>query len=220
MKRYTHIQIFAEGLIAHGITDTDAKAQIDIWEVRAGIIGPTGIQPGYAVFLGIGKKRNVYGKNPLIFLHEREEKLQGSLLEKVTDDAIRLRCSTLYADRGSQRTLEGFYGSLWKHIQDRRLNISIVPAPSSDDPEYGAALIQEALATKALKMLSTETTLRNQLKQMTSDNLRDDFLYAFQACRFVLCGFQKYSQPQPPAFTRGGFKTHKNIDRRDPGGWT
>lgn len=218
MKRFTHVQIFAEGLIAHGINDNGIKKQVDIWEVRSAIVGPTGIQPGYAVFLGIGKKRNVYGKNPLIFLHEREEKLQGSLLEKVTDDAIRLRCSTLYADRGSQRTLEGFYGSLWKHIQDRRLNISIVPAPSSDDPEYGAALIQEALSSKALKMLSTETTLRNQLKQMTSENLRDD-LYAFEALRFVLAGFEKYPEPQPSAFARGGFK-QGHIDRKDAAGWT
>ena len=218
MKRFIHVQIFAEGLIAHGITDTDAKAQIDIWEVRAGIVGPTGSQPGYAVFFGLGKKRNVVGKNPLIFLNEREEKLHGPLLEKVTNDAIRLRCTVFYANRGAKRMLEGFYGSLWKYLQDTKLNITLMPAPSVDDPEYGAALIQEALSSKALKMLSTETTLRNQLKQMTSENLRDD-LYAFEALRFVLAGFEKYPEPQPSAFARGGFK-QGHIDRKDAAGWT
>lgn len=126
--------------------------------------------------------------------------------------------SVIYADRGAQRTLEGFYGSLWRYLQDRKLNIILMPAPSPDDPEYGASLIQEFLATRSLKMLSIETTLKNQLRQMRTENLRND-LYAFDACRFVLAGFEKYPQPQPSAFARGGFKVgHRNIDRKDARG--
>ena len=78
MKKFTHTEVFAEGFLVCGITKTGAKVKVPILECRAGVVGPTGGGPGYAVFFGLRMERNISGKNPLIFLHEIEKKTQGS----------------------------------------------------------------------------------------------------------------------------------------------
>ena len=220
MENCTHIEIFLGDLVACGKNKKGDKIKIPLLEIRASMVPPEKGNPGYAAFFGLGKERNVAGRNPLIFLHECEEKLQGPLLEKATDAAMRLRCETFYADRAGHRGIEGFYGFLWKYINDRGLNINVVPAPSPNDSAYGASLLQELLVTESFEIPERKTILKNQLRQMTAENLRDK-LYAFDACRFVLAGFEKFPHLGRPAFSEGGVQSGgRNIDRRNSGGWT
>jgi hypothetical protein len=220
MKKFTHTEVFAEGFLACGITKSGAKVKVPILECRAGVVGPTGGRPGYAVFFGLRMERNISGKNPLIFLHEIEKKTPGSFLDKLTDDGVRFRCSVLYADRGAHRGIEGFYGFLWRYINDRGLNISLIPAPSVEDPSYGVSLVQEALATKSLELPERETILKSNLKQVTIENLNDESP-SFNSCRYLLAGFEKFPYAGRPAFAQGGMQPgRRNIDRRDSGGWT
>ena len=221
MENCTHIEIFLGDLVACGKNKKGDKIKIPLLEIRASMVPPEKGNPGYALFLGLGKERNVAGRNPLIFLDECEKKLQGPLLEKATDIATRLRCAIFYVDRAGQRGVEGFYGAVWRYFNDRGLNTNLVPAASPQDPVYGTSLLQEFLSTESFEIPERETILKNQLRQMTAENLRDDLLYAFNACRFTLAGFEKYPYLGRPAFAQGGVQSGgRNIDRRNSGGWT
>lgn len=220
MENCTHIEIFLGDLVACGKNKKGDRIKIPLLEIRASMVPPEKGNPGYAIFFGLGKERNVAGKNPLIFLHECQEKLQGPLLEKATDAATRLRCATFYVNRAGQRGAEGFYGAVWRYFNDAGLNINLVPASSPQDSAYGVSLIQEALATEALKLPERETILKNNLKQITIENLNDESP-SFNACRFLLAGFEKFPHLGRPAFTQGGIQAgRRNIDRKDARGWT
>jgi hypothetical protein len=216
MRKILSVMHFADGFIARGMSDNGVSAEVPLAEVRGAVSWPTGSLPGYYLLMGQEKGSNKHGKRPLLFLAEKEEKTNTSLFDSLTDDMARLKCSTIYANRGGNQTLiDGFYGALWDYLRNRRLSPRLVPAPSADDVEYGKVLIREWLKHNALDIPRFSTTiLREQLKKMVTEGAIEDF-YAFHALRYLLAGFTKYPQRIAMSFAQS-----RNADRKDPRGWT
>jgi hypothetical protein len=216
MRKILSVMHFADGFIARGINDNGIKTDVPLAEIRGAVTWPTGSLPGYYLLIGQEKGPNKYGKRPLLFLAEKEEKTNAPLFDSLTDDMARLKCFTVYANReGNQTLTDGFYRALWDYLRNKRLNPRLVPAPSADDVEYGKVLIQEWLKHDALDTPRfSPTILRDQLKKMVTEGAVEQF-YAFHALRYLLTGFIKYPRRNVAPFTQ-----NRNADRKDPRGWT
>jgi|GEM_PF-2729879 len=215
MRKIDFIQTFAEGLLATGVADTGVRTTFLLVDVRGAVVMPQGVFPGYYLMLGVRPALNNYGKRPLIFIHEREEKTLSGLYESLTDDIRRFRCRVIYAKQErSVREVDGFYRDLHKRLTDSRMQgISLMPAPSHADVDYGAVLIQEAQRDKALELPQYEqTTLKEQLWSLHADtDLTDKQHYAFHALRYLLAGFEKHSSDVVPSLLH---RDHKARARR------
>jgi hypothetical protein len=197
MQRIDTVQPYGGGYLAYGVNDGGAKVTVPLLEVRAGVEWPTGKFPGYYLVLGKRAQKNELGFNPLLFLSEGEEPLPQNLYRKLTDDISKMRAIAVYADRGADRSvgMSGCYTDFFDYLGSRGLSISLTPAPSAADKEYGVVLMREHIKQKTLELPTLRMTiLLGQLKQMSQDTDYEDF-YAFHALRYLLAGFAKFQEP-------------------------
>lgn len=203
MEEIFYIQRFADAFLAHARNDKGVKVQVPIVEARGAVVEPKEGHPGYYLFFGMKREINMFGKHPLMFLCEFESPSPSLVMQRVTNDASRMRASVIYADRGnSRREPSGFYNVLWKLRSAERLPLKIVPAPSVSDHDYGRGLIRDWSDESAIERPMHNTTiLFSQLKPMWdgATDLSQAQYYAFHAMRFLMAGFVK----DPPMGIRG-----------------
>lgn len=215
MKQIDSVQNFGSGYLANGINDGGAKAQISLSEVRGAIAWPSAGAPGYYLFLGKVAVPSPLGRSPLLFLGEGQDHFNTELFRKCTDDALRMKSNTIYADRGTiqGRGWQGFYTEFWDYASSRNLSIDITPAPSVNDAKYGVVLIQEYLKSDLLLLPRTvNTTILTQLKNMDPDFKPEEEPYAHKAMRFAIAGFVKFDGPSiNPMFIRKTEPLHPNA---------
>jgi hypothetical protein len=203
MERTDSVQEFAGGLIAHGLNPGGAKITIHLGEVRAAVRWNAAKWPGYYLIVGKALTKNAMSQHPLLFMSEGEANHPQDLYRKLTDDVIRLRASVIYADPGSDTTIanSGQFTDLWDYLQGHKIKISLTPAPSSEDTEYGVVLMREHLKNKTLVFpVLRMTTLFRQIKDMqiksTTVDWNEDQFYAFHALRYLLAGFAKFPESE------------------------
>ena len=211
MKSISHCQNLGNNIVAFGVDDKGARREIYVVDVRAGISFPTGTLPGYFVLIGRQREQTVSGKNVLLFMAEGEDLMHEAMFATLTDACAKYKCRTVYADLPTQNRRGGVggYDDLWRYLRNKKLKIALLPAPASDDVEYGKALIREFWTDKAMdlpELYTRPTTLRKHLKIMTGglaepgkDNKtpNEEALYAFHAMRYLVCGFVKYNNMIP-----------------------
>jgi len=145
--------------------------------VRASVIFPTPSVPGYYLFMAEKRERNKVNKNPLLFLIEGEQKGYAELLEKFSDDAIRLKCRIVYCDQKET----GFLFGLKKRVPTLH---SPSHLPFDDDEAYGKILTREWLADESLE-IPKDTILSDHLTKTTEETLPP----GFHAVRQIVGGF-------------------------------
>lgn len=200
MKEIHYVQQFGALFVAKGISDSGAPITIKMLEIRGAISWPSGAHPGYYCIFGKLAKQNALRKNPYVFLAEGSSHLKDDLFRMMTDDAVRLRCIIIYADRGTldSRGWMGFFSDLFDYIQKRQLNLDVYPAPSSDDIDYGVVLIREAFRSDLLQIPKERPTiLLRQLRDLNMQTKDYDAFFAFHALRYLLAGFGKFETPPP-----------------------
>ncbi len=216
MESVTNCTYFGNSVIAQAIDDKGVKRYVYCSDVRAGIIFPTGKNPGYYVLFGQERETVPTGKHILLFLSEGEDIMHESLFSKLTDDCTKYMCKTVYAHlpRTDRRGGVGGYDDLWRYLRNRRLAINTIPAPAAEDVEYGRALLREFLKDKAIDIPAHRPTiLKRHLSQMTGDTKEED-VYAHSAMRYLLTGYVKYNQPIP-------FEAKiQKSPKANPRGWT
>lgn len=211
MKEIYFIQRYGTGFLAKGMSDNGQNVDIQLIEIRAAVIPPQDVYPGYYLFLGMLKKPNTYLKYPLLFLHEKTVETFHGILEDISDDASRLKASIIYTPIPTEkRAVQGFYKDLWDYRYRNNLPYRVKPAISVKDYRYGDALIREWRKEKALILpIFVDTILKNQLftdHGMDIDsNLKDPKWFCFHALRILLAGFVK----EPP----------KTIMQQSSTGW-
>jgi len=206
MKSISHCIYTGSGVVAQALDIKETKRQINLQDVRAGMVFPTGSMPGYFLILGREVELVPTGKPMMLFIHEAENIMHELLFQDFTDACTKFKCKTVYAylPRQDRKRGVGGYDDLWKYLRNRRLKINLVPAPAAEDVEYGKALLREFWTDDAFDlppMDSKPTVLRQQLKQLvgirdvSKDNkgLDESLLYAFHALRYVLTGFIKFT---------------------------
>lgn len=204
MKEVLYTQKFADGYLAHCMNDKDVKEQVSLIEIRGAVIKPVEIYPGYFVFFGMMKEPNIFQKYPIMFLCEGEARTQGPLLEKMFNDASRMKASVIYADRERQGKMEGFYQDIWRERRQRNLPLRVMPAPSPDDIDYGVGILRDWSRDKAVERPRiTKTILSDQISSMTDETEIDASFYAFHALRFLLAGFVKTPPLRTMRTTKG-----------------
>lgn len=194
MKEVLYVLPFADGFVAHCISDNSVKVQVFLYEIRGACVKPTEDNPGYYLFCGMQKERNVHDRHPLLFLCEAAIPTQGELIRRLLDDAVRMKARILYADHGETRKRsEGFYADLWRATTGTKLRLK--PAPSANDHEYGKALINEATMLKVVTNPShvKETILGKQIFTTMNEesDIKDTKFYAFHALRYLMAGITK-----------------------------
>ena len=205
MERTDSVQEYAGGLLAHGWNAGGAKIITHLVDIRSAVRWNSAKYPGYYLIVGKELGKNSKGKHPILYLAEGEANYPQDLYRKLTDDVIRLRASVVYADPGSDKTISnsGQFTDLWDYVQAGGVRISLTPAPSSDDTEYGVVLMKEHLRDKTLVFpVLRMTTLFKQIKSMTVDANEDQF-FAFHALRYVLAGFAKFPDSEVVVSPRG-----------------
>ena len=115
MQRITHIQGFGGGYHVHGITDNGVEDYIPINEIRGAITPPTSECPGYYLIMGQKKRENNNGKNPALFIFEREDESIDKLFDALTDDIVKFKVRILYADKNKA----GFFSALMDHFWNK-----------------------------------------------------------------------------------------------------
>jgi hypothetical protein len=205
MKSVTNCQYTGSGILAHGTDEKGVERRIPLADVRAGVVFPTGAQPGYYLLMGRKWDSLPSGKRPLLFMAEGEDIIHETLFSKLTDSCSKFKCKTVYANlpRQDRRGGVGGFDDLWRYIHNKKLGINLIPAPASDDREYGKALLREYWQDKALDLPDSDTTptiLRFQLRKLAGlrepgkDSVIDEtLLYAFHAMRYLLAGFVKFN---------------------------
>ncbi len=189
MKEVKYLKTMGEGLIAYCVTDSGGNKQIPIWEVRAALIPPQAIIPGYYLLLGQRKGANVYDKEPLLFIKEYEGHSQGKLMRAFIEDADQFFVKTVYVDQDN----EGFYRIMWDYIRAKRSKVKLEPAPYARDSEYGKALLRDWWDDQAIDVPLPEvapTLLRQQMREMVTESEEEKYP-AFRAMRFIVNGFIK-----------------------------
>src|SRR4030043_997285 len=201
MREVINIQKYGDGYLVDGISDTGVKEQAMLIDIRCAIIPPKEEFPGYFLLMGMKKDSNIYGKYPLLFLHEGTATTQTELLDFMADHASRLKCSIVYCDVSAtkQRSAQGFFKDVWKYRFLHNLPMRINQAVSSRDYEYGKAIVTEWFKDQALLRPIHETILDSQVKSdygMVQDSdPSENRWYAFHALRFIIAGYIK----NPPA---------------------
>lgn len=195
MKEVLYVKSFTGGgYLATCINYAGREVRVSIHETRAAVIKPKYPYPGYYCIFGYLKDPNEFGDYPLFFICERENKALGELMDSLIEDAVKMKARTIYADREISDGLgvQGFYRDLWQRITKSGLKLSVVPAPSVDDYEYGSALIEEWNMKKSIRMpnpVFAPTILATQIEGMTSpEAIKDPRFYAFHAFRYLLGG--------------------------------
>jgi hypothetical protein len=170
-------------------------------DIRAGIVWPYQIQPGYWLIIGQREKETVFGKHkhPLTLLDDGESRDLDKLFDSMTDSAVRLKCENIYANMNNEENQ--CYREAFSHYC-REHNIQRVflnRAHYVDNFEYGVQLIRQFLRDQALE-LDRASLVADQLGQIPESALEEDRqreYYALQALRFVLASFVK-SPWRPP----------------------
>lgn len=226
MKSVSHCRYTITSIIAEAVDDKDVHRQVYLSDVRGGVVFPTGALPGYFVMCGRKRKQLPAGKFPLLFCTEGESIVHEAMFTKLTDACMKFKCKTLYANLPRQDRHRGVGGfdDLWRYLRNRKLGINLVPAPASEDVDYGKALLREFWADQALELPSIDTNptiLRDHLQQLAglrevgkAEGLKDENLYAFHALRYLLCGYVKFNNVIPWDARSG-----KNP-KANPKGWT
>lgn len=197
MREVLYIQQYGDSLLVNGINDNGVKAQKLLIDVRCAVIPPIETYPGYYLFFGMQKEANAYGKHPLLFLYEKEDSIQSDLLDNLADDTGRLKCSTVYAQfHKKQRNSQGFYRDLWDYRRHNNLPFKVVQAVSSEDYEYGRAILRNWLRDKAvIRPRTVQTILDSQIKSdsgmVETSDITEPRWYAFHAIRYLIAGYIK-----------------------------
>ena len=226
MKSVTNCQYTGTGILAHAIDEKGVNRRITLADVRAGVVFPTGAQPGYFLIMGRKWESLSTGKRPLLFMAEGEDIIHETLFSKLTDSCAKFKCRTLYAllPRADRKGGVGGFDDCWRYLRNRKLQINLIPAPAADDVEYGKALLREYWQDRALDLPDpdvTPTTLRAQLRKLSGlsepgkDSGTDEkLLYAFNAMRYLLAGFVKFNN----VIQYG--REHRKDPRGNSRGWT
>lgn len=229
MKSALHCQYTGNGVIAHIENEKGITERISMADVRAGVVFPTGALPGYYLMIARKWDQLPSGKRILYFMTEGESLVHEELFTKLTDDCIKFKCKTLYAELPRQDRKGGIGGfdDLYRFIRNKRMGINLIQAPAARDVEYGKALLREYWSEEAIKLPYSDinyTTIVSHLKPIrgfqeagdgTDDsNYNEDNLYAFHAMRHVLAGFVKYNNVIQYE------KKFKKDPKANPKGWT
>lgn len=206
MKKALYVQSYdSGGYIAQCLNCNDAQVQVPVYEVRAAVINPEHPYPGYYLMFGFTKEVNEYGKNPLLFLCEGQSKKQNELMNSLINDCAKMKARTIYAAResGSGLGVEGFFRDLWQRLSRSNLKITLSPAPSVSDFEYGAALLSEWTEEKAIKRPNLHlapTVLAKQIEDEMNEpeHIKEPRFYAFHALRYLLAGVVR--DPMMPTY--------------------
>jgi len=221
LKTLVNVTQTTEKLTARFLTKESSgkwvHKHVDFSEARAAVVMPVSEHPGYFLIMGRETYPSPSGRNPLRFMMEGEEVLHDVLFQKLTDACRKCRSMTLYAKQ--ERTtmgMEGSYRELWQYIRKNQIGgIRLMPAPSSNDPEYGKTIVLEYIKSEALHV-PRGTILRPKLADMNKLQTLDESFYAFHALRYVAAGFSK-SKHMPLPFMTG---SNASIDRKNAKGWT
>ena len=188
MKHLIKISKAGTGYVADYIGDSGEKLRDYVMEVIGAIIPPEGQSLGYYLFLGMMFDQTPAGPHKILFLSEGLEQVRTQLIFNMNDDAVRLNASTVYADQLNK----GFFAHLWN------INSStwwLKPAASTKNIDYGSALINEILVSKAIdwpKDSTVYTQVADPLQGINEgENLKDPKFYAFHALRFILAGIER-----------------------------
>lgn len=187
MKSLTKISKAGTGYIADYIGDNGEKRRDYVMEIVGAIIPPEGVSPGYYLFLGMMFDTIPAGPHKLLFLVEGLEQVRLQLITSMNDDAIRLRAGTVYADQLNK----GFFASLW----NLNARYYLKPAASVQNIEYGKALINEIIFSKAIDWPKDSVVYQQVADPLQSinegENVKDPKFYAFHALRFILAGIER-----------------------------
>lgn len=227
MKSALRCQYTGSGILAHIEDDKGVERRINLADVRAGVVFPTGALPGYFLLMGRKWETLPAGKRPLMFLTEGQHIMHETLFGQLTDACSKFKCRTIYADlpRQDRKGGVGGFDDLWRYLRNRKLNINLIPAPAADDVEYGKALLREYWSDRAIdlpEMDVTSTTLRGQLRKLSGikeagrdpGGVDERDLYAFHAVRFLIAGFVKFNN----VIQYG--REHRKDPRGNSRGWT
>lgn len=230
MKEVLYCLKFGGGFLAKCITETGAKADVHLWEIRGATVKPTEGQPGYYLFCGMEKQQNMYGKHPLLFLCEGIAPTQAELFKKIRDDGARMKATIIYADMARDRKqAQGFYRDLFHKLMNEQSHMDVRPAPSVKDYEYGDALIREWVKEDGIHRPydKAATILFNQIHNDMSaiSDVKENKWYAWHALRFLLGGIVKDPVIAPSidtTFTLGDEIIDPGVMNRgkSAGGWT
>ena len=188
MKRLKKISKAGTGYVADYIGDNGEERRDYVMEIVGAIIPPESLSPGYYLFLGLMFDQLPAGPHKILFLSEGLGQVRTQLIFAMNDDAVRLNASTVYADQANK----GFFAHLWS------INSStwwLKPAASTKNIDYGSALINEIVVSKAIDWPKDSTVyaqVSDPLQGINEgENLKDPKLYAFHALRFILAGIER-----------------------------
>ena len=216
MKKIVRVRDICGHLHVEFISEKGSTEMSLVGDVRAAVAWPRGLYPGYFLFLGQEKMTNEYGKRPLILLFERAEEGQNTLFSRLAEACSRLMCFTVYVPGiGFGRRMEGFSKAFHKFIRDSHLNLRMQPAPSDENVDFGLSLVREYINSKAI-VFPDDSIIRNQLKNMTSEQGPEDKDYAFHCLRYILAGYKMQRSVYRPDLAQNPMPHPK----KNPRGWT
>jgi len=189
-------------------------------DVRAGLVWPTEISPGYYCIFGQKPMINDYGKYPLMFIIERKFELPRDMYMSIMKDSKLFTCKVYYNDlKPENMDLVSMFYDFCRY--QRATTISIDKAPLVGKFHIGIRIIQEWWQHKSLEFEDSEI-LKNQLQTIQrphlDENVEKEF-YAIRALTFIISSIEK--TPWKRQFNVVDSEAMERARQKaDPMGWT
>jgi hypothetical protein len=193
------------------------KEMFFAWEIRGALVWPTAKTPGYCCILCQKEQFNDAGKAPLVLLSETEEQKPMELFKKMMNHAHNFSCSQWIVDlRRENRDYINLFNQFSRFNQISYITLTRAKFPGHFERAVG--LIRDWAGSLEIH----KGIMRQQLGRVTADDLSRgaDPFYAIKALCFLISDLE--TEPwRIHSFGQGGVSQgHKNIDRRNSGGWT
>jgi hypothetical protein len=187
MKSFIKINRAGSGYVIDYVNDAGGKKRDYVYISLGAVIPPIAGNPGYYLFLGIMFDTVPEGLHKIIFMAEGEEKIRNKLIQKLTDDSVRLFADSIYCDVGQR----GFFVAL--HNSNHNYDLKVAASPENFD--YGESLVNELFSVEALNLPPDSILYKQVFDPITgineADELKEPKFYAFHALRFILAGLER-----------------------------
>jgi len=180
----------ATGLIFH---ETGGYPHYLYRDIRAGLSWSVKSLPAYFCILGELSAKNEFKRYPVVFLCEYESKDLDDLFHKLTDDAVKVSCESIYADIANKNECYREAFSAFRRETETR-DLYLRQAPWAENFQHGVNLFREYSKKNALE-IEGAIILRQQFRRLYESVLEEkpeEEFYAINALRFVLGSFKKY----------------------------